>query len=336
MKVFFLRKVLMKFILLLFLISFQVYSQTPSEIAKNTISQVRSETDQARKLLLLEKAETQLLTELTNWNDIQKVGGHKFLTLDPEGMYQGTYSSWLDSYEKKKYRKILKSLVDKDFSVLTKKNIKFINTYRRQTHFLRMTFNMFDEAHIPPEGLQKFVVHSGRLKDLIDIAKKSDFKSKTGKLQEKAIMLLELYDKFDLKQEAESIRFISNDDFKEYFRRICDSIYHELSKPELTVEEFHSVRKKVKEIQFALKDIIDNSPKATHLVELFDEIDQIRSEMGDVHTMYIKLKYFKEIEYTKHTIKMSQTYKDAMESLIKVGEKNICSVKFANFSKMIN
>jgi thiaminase len=322
-------------IIYLLLFSINIYAQSVKQIVKSALKDFHNQSDPATKLLILENAESQLLNDIKIWENVEKKSYHKYMALDPEKMYKATYANWLETFNKKKYRKLLTELSDGNIEILTKKNIKFIQKYRRQSHFLRMSFNMFDINHRPPAGLKDFVVHSGKLKDLIAVSKKTGFKKKTGLLIKKAKKLLELYDTVDLQKQAESIRFVTLNEFKTYFKGLSDEVVVELSKPELTVRKFHDVRKKVKEIQFALKDIIDNSPEREDLKVLFNQIDQVRSEMGDVHSMYIELKISKDIAYEKHTIKMAQSYKNAMEALVKLGEVNICSVKFFNFSNMI-
>ncbi len=273
------------------------------------------------RLLLLHEAEEMLLKKIDLTNLIIN-SDIKYYFVSPQEAFNFHLRKWEKKFDKKKITSILDQIIaDPSKKWLKTKEGDFLIVNRRRAHFLRLYYHGFSSKHSPPKIFNQYVVTLGDLKDAIRNKKKN----KTVKMAQK---LKQILLENNLKKEVESIRYISEKNFKNYYLHLIQDIITQSSQDSLSPHQFHELRKKIKNIQFIISTVVGDNEKLEEEYNLLRRIDHIRETMGDVNQLYVDLKYQNIINYKKHSILVATELKEALENISAQTQQIICQVKF--------
>jgi hypothetical protein len=179
---------------------------------------------------------------------------------------------------------------------------------RKEASILRNAFAMLSDGHEPPAAIQAFARDFGRLNDAIENGL-SDL------VRQYAKDLLKSLDAARITRALDRFEPAGRSSFERYFKRLLKSIGAQVAADELPVEEFHDLRKELKEIMnlLYLSEQLGSIPerKAAYAF-LYD----LNTEMGLMHDELVGGDLRGEIKYKKQKVSMPPRQREAVRDVL--------------------
>lgn len=256
-----------------------------------------------------------------NINDIINQSSLKELNataVDPEDFFRERlkkYEKYLGDVDFKKY---LKGLRDSGLDYLDKNLTEELKELRGRANKVRTAFYVFDEAHEAPEEFAKFVSNFGKLNDAI--ASKNN-----KKIKQRAEKTLELFKEIEDLSLKENFNPLSESKFRKYLESLSLKMSGMVTQKTITVEEFHVIRKDLKQIHSSYDAILSlneiDSPTSALLGDLIEE-------MGKLNDVYTDIEITKLMELEDHTIKLPGMMRKNFADTLKFFQVDLCDLKF--------
>ena len=175
-----------------------------------------------------------------------------------------------------------------------KESFNYLKQIRRYGSILKVQFRFLDLSHQCGEQLAEFLSLLGKFNDGYWISPS----------QEIRVEILAKLNNIDM-----SVNFIDTLGFKEYARSRLNYVETLLQNTELTMVDFHSLRKGVRLFSnFLQVEASENTTDGMHW--LFYSIFKLQMELGKIHDDFVSKGLKGEIDYSKSVVKVPPRIKD--------------------------
>lgn len=157
---------------------------------------------------------------------------------------------------------------------LTEMHKKLILDFRQDTSLLRTAFQVNGNKHEGPGQFANFVRDFGKMKDAILI-------NETQIARERALVILKKYVDLDIYAELDKVSYSSKKSTQKYLKKQVKTIRALAIRKNITVDEFHDIRKAVREI--------------LRYLQIHQEVNQAQiNNKTDQDTQSVQIKFLKK------------------------------------------
>ena len=273
------------------------------------------------RLVILQKIEHEVFD---NINIIIKESTLKELNasnVNPENFFNSRLKKYQKYLSEIDFKKDLKGLRDGGSDYVDKNLTNELKELRGRANKVRTSFYVFDETHEAPEAFAKFVASFGKLNDAIASNNHKKIKLRA----EKTLALFKETEDLSIKKSFEAL---NEDQFRNYLEELNKKMTTLLKKSSISVDEFHEIRKDLKQIHSSYDAIlslkgIKNEDSATSML-----LDDLIDQMGKLTDVYTDIEITHLLELEDHTIKIPVQMEKNLRKTLDFFSNDLCDLKF--------
>lgn len=306
--------------LLLFILSFtQLVHADLTNI--DTLWESLEEAQGPDKLKFLKQIEYETFSNLNGIIKEASLAKLNHTEVDPEYFFKERVDKYQKYLAKIDFKKDLKGLRENGLDYLDKNVTTELKELRGRANKVRTAFYVFDETHEAPEEFRSFVAQFGKLNDAI--ASKNNKKIKL-----RAVKTLDAFKEIEEVSLKKSFAPLSEKKFRSYLETLNGKINLLLEQKTISVEDYHTLRKDLKQIHSSYEAILSfndiaHEESATSLL-----LDDLIDQMGKLNDIYTDLEITKAMELEDHTLKLSAEMRKNFKLTLEFFKTDLCDLKF--------
>ena len=226
-----------------------------------------------------------------------------------ERLFMRIHDRWMTHHTSQDWEAILGTIAEVGASGLDQEVIDALAEYRAASVIHRSAFHLFDVAHSAPDQFHQYVKLLGKLKDAIlhdELAHQRAY----------ARQVLQLIHESDIEFLSTDFRPTCDDEFHKLLRRRCTSIKNLSSHDELSIRDFHRIKKELRDLGILFSALADERIDFHISRATAGRFAGLGAQLQVVHDDYVGKHMSGEINYEEATVTLEPELRANIESVL--------------------
>ena len=265
--------------------------------------------------IYLKELESDFFKKLSRFFDETDFSEQRINYIAVEDNLRGALLDWSRHAENNQLAQTLEELARDGRAALENRELQVIlKKNRKLAHLSRITFYVFDKKHAAPKELESFTKSFGKLNDAIASGDRQ-------LVENHAHKTLKKLGKFDTDKTAAKFVSVNKSEMSQHFRKMRESVEDLLQRNSHSVDDFHWLRKRYKQILTVYYNLDTyNPPKKSALLNSYI------SQLGELNDIYTDLHFRFGLDLSHYKTKFPISFKEEVSSSMRFLEEDLQNI----------